>query len=78
MFGNVADGLGKIVQRLLREEQAVIHWGRSLRTFSISEQKLDGKGLVAPCPIPRTHGSGWMAQNVYRYSTLTMCLYQIS
>jgi hypothetical protein len=37
VFGNLAEDLGEIAQRLLREEDAVIHLGRSLRTFSIGE-----------------------------------------
>jgi hypothetical protein len=61
VFVNVANELGKIVQRLLREEQAVIHWGRSLRTFSISEQKLDGKAWLHHAKYPgRTAQVGWL------------------
>jgi hypothetical protein len=61
VFVNVANEVGKIVQRFLPEERAVIHWGRSLRTFSISEQNLDGQGLVAPCQYPgRTAQVAWL------------------
>jgi hypothetical protein len=36
VFGDVADYFGEIVQRSLRDEEAVIHFGMSLRTCSSS------------------------------------------
>jgi len=47
--GNVADDLGEIGQRPLREEEAVIHWGKSLRTSSME--------TVRPAPASRIPSS---------------------
>ena len=49
VLGNVADDFGEIVQRPLRVEEAVIDWGKRLRTSSA--------GTVRPASASRTPSS---------------------
>jgi len=59
VLGNVADDFREIVQRPLRVEEAVIHWGKRLRTSSA--------GTVRPAAASRTPSS--MAARVFSSSS---------